>query len=111
MSRNLDRRVEVVAPILDETLLKELSEEVIPIMLGDNIQAWDLQSDGTYVRRKPGRGFEGQEFADSAGGAVPGIVGGFVSEGHLGRRRSAAGFSQWQWISCKFWSYLIEPMG
>lgn len=52
MPRNLDRRVEAVTPIEDETITKEL-EEILGIMLADNRQAWDLQSDGTYVQRKP----------------------------------------------------------
>ena len=51
MTRNLSRRVEAVTPIEDPILLKEL-QEILGIMLSDNRQAWDLQSDGTYVQRQ-----------------------------------------------------------
>ncbi len=51
MTRNLSRRVEAVTPIRDENLVKDL-QEVLGIMLADNRQAWDLNSDGIYVQRK-----------------------------------------------------------
>ena len=51
MTRNLSRRVEAVTPIRDEKLVKDL-QEVLGIMLADNRQAWDLNSDGIYVQRK-----------------------------------------------------------
>jgi polyphosphate kinase len=53
MSRNLDRRVEVITPIRDQDIAKDL-QEILGIMLADNRQAWDLQGDGTYVQRRPG---------------------------------------------------------
>jgi polyphosphate kinase len=52
MPRNLDRRIEAVAPILDpahRTALRGLLE----LMWEDNRQAWELQADGTYVQRQP----------------------------------------------------------
>jgi polyphosphate kinase len=52
MPRNLDRRVEAVVPVEDPAIAKDL-EEVLGIMLADNRQAWDLQSDGRYVQRRP----------------------------------------------------------
>jgi polyphosphate kinase len=52
MQRNLDRRVEAVVPITDPDIAKDL-QEFLGIMLADNRQAWDLQSDGTYIQRKP----------------------------------------------------------
>ena len=52
MSRNLDRRVEAVTPIEESGLIQQL-KEILDIMLADNRQAWDLQSDGTYVQRRP----------------------------------------------------------
>ncbi len=52
MGRNLSRRVEAVTPIEDPAIMKEL-EEVLGIMLADNRQAWELQSDGTYIQRRP----------------------------------------------------------
>lgn len=52
MSRNLDRRVEAVVPIDDPAISKDL-QEILGIMLADQRQAWELQSDGTYVQRQP----------------------------------------------------------
>ncbi|WP_066379840.1 MULTISPECIES: polyphosphate kinase 1 [unclassified Anabaena] len=53
MRRNLDRRVEVITPIKDPDIAKDL-QEVLGIMLADNRQAWDLQADGKYIQRRPG---------------------------------------------------------
>ncbi|HEY9627298.1 MAG TPA: polyphosphate kinase 1 [Coleofasciculaceae cyanobacterium] len=51
MPRNLDRRVEVVVPIEDPVLAKELAA-MLGIMLADNRRVWELQADGQYIRRK-----------------------------------------------------------
>ncbi len=53
MPRNLDRRVEVVTPIGNPLFQRRL-QTVLEICLADNRQAWDLQSDGSYVQRHPG---------------------------------------------------------
>ena len=55
MPRNLDRRVEAVTPVEDPDLAKDL-QEILSIMLSDNRQAWELQSDGSYVQRCPRQG-------------------------------------------------------
>jgi polyphosphate kinase len=55
MPRNLDRRVEAVTPVEDPDLQAEL-KTVLEILLSDNRQAWDLQSDGSYVQRQPAEG-------------------------------------------------------
>jgi polyphosphate kinase len=52
MTRNLDRRVEVITPIDDPTISKDL-QEILGILLSDNRQAWDLNSDGSYTKRYP----------------------------------------------------------
>ena len=52
MPRNLDARVEVITPIEDISLVKEL-KQILEIVIADNRQAWDLRSDGTYVQRSP----------------------------------------------------------
>jgi polyphosphate kinase len=57
MSRNLDRRVEVITPIKDPDIAKDL-QEILGIMLADNRHAWELQSDGTYIQRHPVDGRE-----------------------------------------------------
>ncbi|PYO10188.1 MAG: polyphosphate kinase 1 [Gemmatimonadetes bacterium] len=52
MPRNLDRRVEAVAPIDDVTLHPRL-HSLLATCLADNRQAWDLAADGTYTQRVP----------------------------------------------------------
>ena len=52
MPRNLERRVEVVVPILDRALHHRLAT-LMGVYLGDNRQGWDLQPDGSYVQRTP----------------------------------------------------------
>ncbi|MBK9975324.1 MAG: polyphosphate kinase 1 [Planctomycetes bacterium] len=54
MQRNLHRRVEVCFPVLDPGLRARVIEECLDIPLADNVQAWQLQPDGTWVRCKPG---------------------------------------------------------
>jgi polyphosphate kinase len=55
MPRNLDRRVEVVVPVLDAGIRNSL-KDVLNLILQDNCQAWDLQPDGRYVRRQSAPG-------------------------------------------------------
>jgi polyphosphate kinase len=55
MSRNLDYRVEAIAPVEDLRLQEEL-KAILDIQLADNMKAWDLRSDGGYVQRKPREG-------------------------------------------------------
>ena len=55
MPRNLDRRVEAVVPIEDDTLRKRI-DTFIDICLNDDRQAWEMRSDGTYVQKQPARG-------------------------------------------------------
>jgi polyphosphate kinase len=52
MPRNLDSRVEVITPLEEPTIVQEL-KQILEIMLADNRQAWDLNSDGTYKQRHP----------------------------------------------------------
>ncbi len=52
MRRNLDRRVEVITPIKDPDIAKDL-QEILGIMLADNRQAWELQANGSYIQRHP----------------------------------------------------------
>jgi polyphosphate kinase len=53
MPRNLDSRVELVAPVEDASLRSELLD-VLERCFADNTNAWDLASDGTWTRRSPG---------------------------------------------------------
>ena len=50
MARNLDRRVEVVVPVLDPQLRKYLKDTVLAAYLRDNVKARNMNSDGTYER-------------------------------------------------------------
>jgi len=47
MTRNLTRRVEVVTPVEDESLQKEL-QEMLDACLCDRRKAWEMRSDGRY---------------------------------------------------------------
>ena len=53
MQRNLDRRIEAVVPVDDPNIFQQL-KQILDIMLADNRQAWELQTDGHYVQRQPG---------------------------------------------------------
>lgn len=50
MPRNINRRVEVVFPVLKKTLVRHLKEKVFSIYLADNVKARTMQADGTYRR-------------------------------------------------------------
>jgi polyphosphate kinase len=50
MARNLDRRVEVVVPVLDPRLKSYLKDMVLAAYLRDNVKARVMKSDGSYVQ-------------------------------------------------------------
>lgn len=52
MARNLFRRIEVACPILDPALKKRIIDEGLKYYMRDNTNSWELQSNGTYRRRK-----------------------------------------------------------
>ena len=56
MPRNFYRRVEVMFPIEAQPLKKRILREILPAYLKDNSRARILQSDGTYVRKRPQNG-------------------------------------------------------
>ncbi len=53
MKRNLDRRVESIAPVEDPKLKEELSR-ILDVYEQDNCSCWDCGPDGSYTRRQPG---------------------------------------------------------
>jgi len=55
MQRNLDRRVEAVAPVTDPKLCGRLAE-IFEIGLADDVLAWELGSDGAWQRVPNERG-------------------------------------------------------
>ena len=56
MERNYFRRIELCAPVLDPKLKRRVVREGLLPYLTDNVQAWDMDKDGHYHRRKPRRG-------------------------------------------------------
>jgi polyphosphate kinase len=57
MPRNLDHRVELAAPIKAPELRSEMLDS-LERAFSDNQNAWELRSDGSWVRRRPDEGDE-----------------------------------------------------
>lgn len=55
MTRNLESRVELVAPVEDPGSREEL-RNILEVQLADRRNVWEMRSDGSYGRRTPGRG-------------------------------------------------------
>ncbi|MGB3212071.1 MAG: polyphosphate kinase 1 [Desulforhopalus sp.] len=55
MQRNLNKRMESIMPVLDATIKEEL-EHILTIYESDNTNAWEMQPDGNYLRRKAEEG-------------------------------------------------------
>lgn len=55
MKRNLESRMETIMPVDNPEIKAEL-EEILAIYERDNTFSWDMQPDGSYVRRKPAEG-------------------------------------------------------
>jgi polyphosphate kinase len=53
MPRNLNSRVEVLAPILDPKLVKRVRDEILGVYLRDSAKTRRMNSDGTYERVRP----------------------------------------------------------
>lgn len=62
MHRNLDRRVEILVPILSGEITAYLRDEILASYLRDESNAWLLQPDGTYkdISQKKKAGFDSQ---------------------------------------------------
>jgi polyphosphate kinase len=55
MPRNLDHRIEVLAPIEDPRAQQELSR-AFDVWLADNASAWELSSEGRWMKVRPRKG-------------------------------------------------------
>lgn len=56
MYRNFFRRIEVCFPVLDEKLKKRIIKEGLEYYLKDNLNAWEMMPDATYMQRPARRG-------------------------------------------------------
>ena len=68
MPRNLDRRVEIIFPVLDPKLQKQV-RHILEVELEDNVKAHLMQADGTYAKQdKRGKVLVNsqQQFCDEA---------------------------------------------
>lgn len=55
MPRNLDRRIELMFPILDSAAFKEI-KRILDVYFDSNINSYELQSDGSWTALKPKAG-------------------------------------------------------
>jgi polyphosphate kinase len=64
MERNFFRRIELCVPVLDAKVRRRVMREGLKAYLDDNTQAWEMQSDGSFRRRKRGRSkaFSAQQY-------------------------------------------------
>jgi polyphosphate kinase len=74
MPRNLDRRVEVLTPVVEPELQQRL-DEVLEVELADDVLAWTMGPDGLWTRAPRGGSIETharlQELTTERGGMVP----------------------------------------
>jgi polyphosphate kinase len=78
MPRNLNRRVEVLFPVLDQRLLRVVRYAILGVYLADNQKARQMRPDGSYDRIQPAPGDEmmdAQEWLIANRGAGEGSTG------------------------------------
>jgi polyphosphate kinase len=62
MGRNLNRRVETLVPIRNETVHAQILDQVMAANLRDEAQSWVLQADGHWTRCERAEGFSAHDF-------------------------------------------------
>jgi polyphosphate kinase len=55
MDRNFFRRIELAFPLLDQKLKARVIKEGLRTYLADNVLAWEMDADGHYHRKRPGK--------------------------------------------------------
>jgi len=53
MQRNLNQRVEVLFPVMEQAMVRSIRKNILDVYLADNVKSRLMKSDGTYVRLKP----------------------------------------------------------
>lgn len=62
-TRNLTSRVELIVPIEDRSLQQYLID-TLEAALSDNVLAWDMRADGSFLKREPAAGESARNFHD-----------------------------------------------
>ncbi len=50
MPRNLNRRVEVIYPLEDQKLIRQVRDDILHTYLSDRVKAREMKADGSYIR-------------------------------------------------------------
>ena len=50
MPRNIEARVETIVPVENATVHQQILDQIMVVNFNDNMQSWDLQADGSYIR-------------------------------------------------------------
>ena len=90
MPRNLDTRVELLAPVEDQALRAEI-EDTLERCLADDTFAWELDTDGSWTRRRGRTRSVHRELMERAASTRPGPQHRAVERQHAGGRLAHAG--------------------